>query len=39
MNIEKETIFKIHTLIFRNKSCNNVKLMKNALNVDAYRLR
>ena len=34
MNIEKETTFKIHILVFRNKSYNNVKLMKNMLHVD-----
>ena len=38
MNIEKETTFKIHILIFRNKSYNNVKLIKNVLHVGNVNL-
>ena len=38
MNIEKKTTFKIHILIFRNKSYNNVKLTKNVLHVGNINL-
>ena len=33
MNIEKETTIKIHIFVFRNKSFNNMKLIKNALHI------
>ena len=38
MNIEEEIMFKMHMFVFRNKSYNNVKLMKNVLHVDNVNL-
>ena len=38
MNIEEEIMFKMHMFVFRNKSYNNVKLMKNVLHVNNANL-